>query len=131
LEKLTFSGAFAILTANVVLLLGGYDKILSLLCVLIVIDYLTGIAKAFKQKNLNSYIGGMGIFKKAGIFLVIIIAQKLDLAMPTDPVFRTVTILFYISNEGISVIENLATLGVPIPKILKDKFKNLKDGEEE
>lgn len=128
--KIAINTAFALIFSTAVELLGGYDKILSFLVMLVIIDYFSGIIKAIKEKKLNSHIGFVGGLKKLGFFVAIAISHGLDSILPVDPVFRTITILFFISNEGMSVIENLGALGVPIPKALKDKFKNLKEDED-
>jgi len=121
--KLYFSAFVTTVSTGLVWALGGYDKPLKVLMIFVVIDYLTGLAKAFKSKEVNSYIGFIGITKKICLFFIIILAHLVDstLAMP-EPILRTASILFYTSNEGISIVENMSTLGVPIPEVLKKRF---------
>ena len=115
----------AVVSLNLCILFGGYDDLLRALIVMIVIDYLTGLTKAAKQKELNSYTGYMGILKKVLMLCVVIIAVVFDDITNLDaPVLRTLVIGFYIGNEGLSIFENLTLLGVPFPQALKDKLKN-------
>lgn len=84
-----------------------------------VIDIATGIIKALIQRKLNSKIGYIGFLKKAAIMLVIILANWLDMLTISDvPVFKTIAIYFYIGMEGLSILENLNHIGVPIPKAI-------------
>ncbi len=109
-------------------LIGGWDSVLKILAVLIIIDYITGIIKALINKELTSDIGWVGLMKKAAIFLVVILAHQLDLTIPQEnPIFRTMACYFYIANEGISITENIAVLGVPLPEWLVKTLKKLKD----
>lgn len=109
-------------------LIGGWDGVLKILAVLIVIDYVTGIMKGFSNKELASDIGYNGLIRKAAIFLVVILANQLDLAVPQEnPVFRTMACYFYIANEGISITENIAMMGVPLPMGLVGALKKLKE----
>ena len=127
-----FTGVFAVLSSKCFLLLGGYDKLINALITFVVIDYITGIARAFKEKKLNSYDGFMGIFKKILLFLVIVLAVVLDsLSIADEPLFRTVAIMFLIANEGLSIIENLASLDVPIPKIIKRALKSIRKQDDD
>jgi toxin secretion/phage lysis holin len=121
--KYAINTIFALISTNLVILLGGYDKLLSTLVLLVIIDYITGVAKGYKSKSLNSYIGFKGIAKKVCLFLLVAVGHKLDtLGMMGDPILRTVIIMFYISNEGISLIENMSELGVPIPDEIKNRL---------
>ena len=107
---------------------GGLDGFVRVLITFTVIDYLSGIAVAIWVKhNLSSAAGFKGIFKKCLIFSFVGIAHVLDKYMLGDTqLLRTAVCLFYIGNEGLSIIENADTLGVPFPKALKDKFLELK-----
>ncbi|WIV10555.1 phage holin family protein [Proteiniborus sp. MB09-C3] len=108
-------------------LLGGIDSLLQVLLIFIVLDYITGIAKGYVKKELNSTIGFRGILKKALILCVLIIAVQLDKVAETDQAFRTVVAWFYIGIEGISLLENAAEIGLPVPKKLLEALKILKD----
>ena len=107
---------------------GGLDGFVKVLLTFTVIDYLSGIAVAFWIKhNLSSSRGFKGIFKKCLIFSFVGIAHILDKYMLGDTqLLRTAVCLFYIGNEGLSIIENADALGVPFPQMLRDKFKELK-----
>lgn len=108
-------------------LIGGWDSVLKILAVLIVVDYISGLMKAALNKDLASDIGYKGLLKKAAIFIVVILAHQLDLTIPQEnPLFRTMVCYFYIANEGISITENIALLGVPLPGGLVDALKKLK-----
>lgn len=113
--------------------LGGYDGLLYSLIFMVVADYLTGVIKAIYNKKLSSEVGYKGILKKVCIFIMVAIGVLIDSIIPYEgePV-RTAVIFFYISNEGISLIENLAEIGVPIPKKIVKVMEQLqKDDEEE
>ncbi|MCF0128285.1 MAG: phage holin family protein [Pseudobutyrivibrio sp.] len=112
-------------------LFGGFDGLMYTLLAFVLIDYLTGVLVAIKDKNLNSKIGYAGLFKKVMIFLLVIIGNLIDVNIICQgATFRTAVIFFYISNEGISIIENAGNLGLPIPKKLLDVLAQLKAEEE-
>lgn len=108
--------------------LGGWDVLLQALVALMVIDYITGVINAIIEKKLNSEVGFKGISKKMFILLLIGMAVLLDHAVGSE-IVRSFTIFFYISNEGISVLENATKLGVPFPEKLKEVLEQLKDKE--
>lgn len=113
---------------GVTLLIGGWDSVMKILAILIILDYVTGIMKSAKEKKLDSSVGFNGLLKKAAIFVVVILAHQLDLTIPQEvPVFRTMVGYFYIANEGISITENIAILGVPLPSGLVGALKKLKE----
>ncbi len=109
-------------------LLGGFDGFLYALVVFVVIDYCTGIIAACMQKRLSSQIGFVGIVKKVIIFLLVAVANTVDAhVIGAGNVARTAVVFFYISNEGISILENASVIGLPIPKKLKEILLQLKD----
>lgn len=111
-------------------LLGSWDTALLVLVVFMVLDYLTGLMRAWVNKEVSSNVGLKGIARKAVIFVVLIVAVLLDRLINTGTwVFRTLICYFYIANEGISLLENCAGLGLPIPDKLKEALAQLKDGE--
>ncbi len=111
-------------------LLGSWDTALGVLILLVVLDYGTGLLRAYINKEVSSDIGLKGIARKAVIFVVLIVAVMLDRLLNTGTwVFRTLVAYFYIANEGISLLENCAGLGLPIPEKIKDALVQLKDGE--
>lgn len=102
-------------------LLGGWDAVMRALVALVLLDYITGVMCAIRHKRLSSSAGYKGLFKKASIFVVIILAAQVDMLAPqAGKLFRTAACMFYIANEGISILENVCELGLPIPQKLKD-----------
>ena len=100
--------------------LGGLDGFLYALIAFVVIDYLTGIMVAVLEKKLSSEVGFRGIFKKVLIFSLVAIAHIIDSQIiQTGSAIRTAVIFFYLSNEGISIVENATKIGLPIPEKLK------------
>ena len=114
--------------ACVVYLLGGADVMLTTLFIFLVVDYITGIFKGIKNKDLNSDTGWRGLMKKTGVMLGVITATQLDKITGGD-VFRSGTITFFTINEGISIIENLSILGVEFPEFMLKFLKAWKDKE--
>ncbi len=106
--------------------LGGLDGLLYALLTFVVIDYITGVMCAIVDKKLSSKIGFNGIFKKVLIFVMVAIGHIIDTNLiGTGSVLRTAVIFFYLSNEGISFLENTAHLGLPIPAKLKEVLEQL------
>ena len=111
--------------------LGGCDGLLYALIAFVVIDYVTGVMAAVVDHKLSSEVGFKGIFKKVLIFLLVGIGHILDThVIGSGSVLRTAVIFFYLSNEGVSLIENAAHLGLPIPKKLKSVLEQLHDRAE-
>ncbi|WP_027339928.1 phage holin family protein [Halonatronum saccharophilum] len=107
--------------------LGGWDGTVIALATFVVIDYITGLIAAFINQEVSSEVGWIGILRKVGIFTAVSIAHLVDGAINIDqPILRTVTIMFYISNESLSALENLAEAGVDIPPFLKKALIQLK-----
>ncbi len=106
--------------------LGGCDGLLYALLAFVVIDYLTGVMCAISDKKLSSAVGFRGICRKVLIFLLVGIAHILDThIIGTGSVLRTAAIFFYISNEGVSLLENATHLGLPVPSKIKDVLEQL------
>ena len=111
--------------------LGGCDGLLYALLAFVVIDYITGIMCAVVDKKLSSTVGFKGIFKKVLIFALVGIGHILDThIIGSGSVMRTAIIFFYLSNEGVSLLENAAYLGLPIPQKLKSVLEQLHDRAE-
>ena len=111
--------------------LGGCDGLLYALIAFVVVDYVTGVMCAVVDKKLSSAVGFGGIFKKVLIFLLVGVANILDAqVIGTGCVLRTAVIFFYISNEGVSLLENAGHLGLPIPTKLKAVLEQLHDRAE-
>ncbi len=111
--------------------LGGCDGLLVALVVFAAVDYITGVMCAVADKKLSSEVGFKGICRKVLIFLLVGIANILDVqVIGTGSVLRTAVIFFYISNEGVSLLENAAHLGLPIPEQMKAVLEQLHDRAE-
>lgn len=112
--------------------LGDFNGLLYALIAFIIVDYITGIIVAFIQKQLSSKIGLKGLFKKITILFIIGIANLFDVyVIKSAPILRTTIAFYYMANEGLSILENSAILGLPIPKKLKEALKQLKKKGEE
>ena len=111
--------------------LGGCDGLILALLLFVVADYITGIMCAIADKKLSSEVGFKGICRKVAIFCLVGIGHVLDTRIiGNGSVLRTAVIFFYLSNEGISIIENVAIIGLPVPKKLKDVLAQLHDDAE-
>lgn len=108
--------------------LGGCDGLLIALVVFAAVDYITGVMCAVADKKLSSAVGFKGICRKVLIFVLVGIANIVDVNVIGDgSILRTAVIFFYLSNEGVSLLENAAHLGLPIPEKLKDVLEQLHD----
>ena len=111
--------------------LGGCDGLLYALIAFVVIDYITGVMCAIPEKKLSSEVGFKGICRKVLIFILVGLAHVMDVkVIGTGCILRTAIIFFYISNEGLSLVENAAYLGLPVPQKLKDVLEQLHDRAE-
>ena len=111
--------------------LGGCDGLLYALLAFVVIDYIIGIMCAVVDKKLSSKVGFKGIFKKVLIFALVGVGHILDTRIiGAGSVLRTAVIFFYLSNEGVSLLENAAYLGLPIPQKLKSVLEQIHDRSE-
>ncbi|MCM1333780.1 MAG: phage holin family protein [Bacteroides sp.] len=125
-------GIFTVLGGWLGYYLGGCDGLLIALVVFIVTDYITGLMCAVADKNLSSAVGFKGICRKVLIFILVGIANILDRQIiGTGSILRTAVIFFYLSNEGVSLLENAAHLGLPVPKKLKEILEQLHNRSEE
>jgi toxin secretion/phage lysis holin len=126
-----FKTLTAIGTGVAATLLGGWDSALEILLIFVILDYLTGVAAAFKTKTLKSSVGLAGLFKKGAIFLVIILAAQLDrITGSTAAIFRTATAFFFIANDGLSILENVGEMGVKLPGFLTGALMKMRDQSE-
>lgn len=111
--------------------LGGCDGLLYTLLAFTAIDYITGVMCAVNDHTLFSEVGFRGICRKVLIFMLVGIANILDAdVVGTGSVLRTAVIFFYISNEGVSLLENAAHLGLPVPEKIKTVLEQLHDRAE-
>lgn len=110
---------------------GGMDGFLYALLAFMVIDYITGVMNAILKKRLSSEIGAQGIFKKVLILALVGLGHVIDSqVLGQSQTIRTAVIFFYLSNEGISILENAAAIGLPVPKKLRDVLARLNDSKE-
>ena len=108
--------------------LGGLDGMIYALVVFVAADYLTGVMCAIADRKLSSEVGARGIFRKVVIFALVGVGHILDTQVLGDPdggVLRTAVIFFYLSNEGVSILENAAHIGLPVPEKLKAVLEQL------
>ena len=111
--------------------LGGMDGLLIALVVFITIDYITGIMCAVIDKKLSSAVGAKGIFKKVLILMLVGIANVIDVhVVGTGSALRGATVCFYLSNEGLSILENTVHLGLTVPEKLKEVLSQLHNRDE-
>ena len=123
-------GVVAIVGTALTWLFGAWDTVLMVLVCFMALDYCTGVVRAFINKVVSSDIGLKGIARKTVILIVLIVAVLLDRLLNTGTwVFRTIVCYFYIANEGISLLENCAGLGLPVPESIQNALVQLKDGE--
>lgn len=107
---------------------GGVDVALKTLLLFMLFDYLTGLICATKDNYLSSAIGFSGILKKVTILIIVAVAFNLDNIINTDGLVRSLVIFFYVSMEGISILENAARMNVGVPDKLREKLLQLKEG---
>ena len=106
--------------------LGGFDIALQSLIVVMIIDYLTGVASAIYNKQLSSKTGFIGIIKKFCYLLVVSLSVVIDNLTGQSGLIRTLVIYFFVANDGISIIENMAEMNIKLPKRLIDSLEQLK-----
>ena len=120
--------AFTALGGFIGWFLGGADGFMYALIAFVVIDYITGVFCAIADKSLSSEVGFKGICRKVLIFVLVGIGNIIDVYVLGDSsVLRTAVIFFYLSNEGVSLLENASRLGLPIPDKLKEVLSQLHD----
>ena len=124
----TIQMAFAAVGGWLGYFLGGCDGLLYALIAFVAIDYITGVMCAISDKTLSSDVGFRGICRKVLIFLLVGIGNIIDVQVLGSPgVLRTAVIFFYLSNEGVSLLENAAHLGLPVPDAIKTVLEQLHD----
>ena len=108
-------------------MLGGFDKLIGILTVMIAVDYVTGLLNGYMQKVLSSKVGLRGIVKKVMIYMVVVVAVVLDYLTDGTFAIREITIVFFISNECISLLENVSPY-LPIPDAIKEALIQIRKG---
>lgn len=107
-------------------IIGGIDIALKSLIIVMIIDYITGIASAIYNKKLNSKIGFKGIIKKFSYLCVIALSVVIDNLISQDGVVRTLVIYFFVANDGLSILENMAEMEIKLPKKLVESLEQIK-----
>ena len=126
--KLAIAGAGGIFAY----LFGPWDALIIALVIFVVADYITGVAKAAMQGKLSSAVGFKGLLKKVMIFVLVMVGTVVDMAIPAaNHAIRAAVIMFYIANEGLSILENAGQLGLPLPKALKNALEKIKEHEDQ
>lgn len=124
--KEIIDSVLAVIATTFIYLIGGLDIALVCLLIAIVLDYISGIIKAYVTKELSSKIGLKGILKKVGILLIVMLSVLVDRVTGETGAIRTLVIYYFVANEGLSILENLGQAGVPIPESIKKALKVLK-----
>ena len=124
--KHLISDILSVILTTTVYLLGGFDVALQSLLIVMVVDYLTGIASAIYNKNLSSKIGLKGILKKFCYLCVVALSVVIDNLTGQSGLIRTLVIYFFVANDGLSIIENMAEMGVKLPQKLIDSLEQIK-----
>lgn len=120
----------SVILTTTVYLLGGFDIAIQSLLIVMVVDYLTGIASAIYNKELSSKIGFKGIIKKFSYLCVVALSVVIDNLTGQRGLIRTLVIYFFVTNDGLSIIENMAEMGVKLPQKLIDSLEQIrKKGE--
>lgn len=132
LNFMEFKSVAAVIGGLLGALIGGMDGCVYALIVFIVIDYITGVMCAISEKKLSSEVGAHGIMKKVVMIMMVSVGNIIDLYIIKEgSAIRSMVAFFYLANEGISILENAARLGIPVPKKLRDLLSQLKDKNDE
>lgn len=129
--KYTLNNVFSVILTTFIYLLGGVDVALQCLLIMIILDYISGIASAIYNKNLDSKIGLKGILKKFMYLVIVCVSFIIDKIVGNTGAVRTLVIYFFVANDGLSIIENMGKMGIPLPKKLIDTLNQLKNKGDE
>lgn len=124
--KHLISNVFSVIATTFIYLMGGIDVALQSLIIVIVIDYLTGIASAVYNKELSSKTGLKGILKKFSYLLVVALSVVVDNLLGQSGLIRTLVIYFFVANDGLSIVENMAEMNIKLPNKLIDALEQIK-----
>ena len=128
--KNILNSIFSATASGLIYLLGGWDISIKVLIIFMVIDYITGIISAIKNKELSSKIGSFGLIKKCLMLILVAVAVEIDELTGQAGIFRTIVIYFYVGNEGISILENLIECDIKVPEKLKDILIQIQEKED-
>ena len=124
--KVIISNIGSVILTSIIYLLGGFDIALQSLLIVIVVDYLTGIASAVYNKELSSKTGFKGILKKISYLLVVSLSVVIDNLLGQSGLIRTLVIYFFVANDGLSIVENMAEMNIKLPNKLIDALEQIK-----
>lgn len=124
--KNIISDIASVILTTIIYILGGWDVALMSMVIVVIIDYITGLSSAFYNKKVSSKQGLKGILKKFCYFLIVALAVVIDNLMGQSGIIRTLVIYFFVANDGISIIENMAEMDVKLPRKLIDALDDLK-----
>lgn len=124
--KYFYNNIASVLLTTIIYLLGGMDIALKSLIIIMMIDYITGVASAIYNKKLSSKIGFKGIIKKFSYLCVVALSVVIDNLISQDGVIRTLVIYFFVANDGLSIIENMSEMDIKLPKKLVDSLEQIK-----
>lgn len=124
--KYFINNVTSVLLTTIIYLLGGMDIALKSLIIIMMIDYITGIASAIYNKKLSSKIGFKGIIKKFSYLCIVALSVVIDNLIGQNGVIRTLVIYFFVANDGLSIIENMAEMDIKLPKKLIDSLEQIK-----
>lgn len=125
--KTMLNDIISVILTTAVFLLGGVDVALNSLFVVMIIDYITGVASAIYNKELSSKVGYKGILKKFTYLCVVALAVVIDNLTGQSGLVRSLVIYFFVGNDGISIIENLAEMNIKLPQKLIDALQQIKE----
>lgn len=124
--KYMFNFFTSTVLTTVLYFLGGWDMALKTLLIIIALDYLTGVCDAIANKKINSKIGTKGIIKKVGYLIIVAVSVQLDQIVGDTGAIRNLVIYFFVANEGISILENWGSMGLPLPEKVMEVLEQLK-----
>ncbi len=124
--KYVFNFITSTVLTTVLYFLGGWDMALKTLLIIIALDYLTGVCDAISNKKINSKIGAKGIIKKVGYLIIVAVSVQLDQIVGDTGAIRNLVIYFFVANEGISILENWGSMGLPLPEKVMEVLEQLK-----
>lgn len=124
--KYMFNFFTSTVLTTVLYFLGGWNMALKTLLIIIALDYLTGVCDAIANKKINSKIGAKGIIKKVGYLIIVAVSVQLDQIVGDTGAIRNLVIYFFVANEGISILENWGSMGLPLPEKVMEVLEQLK-----
>ena len=124
--KIAFNNLISLIATTFIYLMGGFDIALQCLLIIIILDYITGVLSAIYNKRLNSKIGIKGIVKKVGYLCLVALSVIIDKITGQTGIIRSIVIYFLVSNDGISIIENLVQMNVKVPKKIKESLEQIR-----